>query len=267
MIEKAATKSGLLVLPITKRLMYAAIWAAFGAVGPLTPTRHPPNKPEECKKGIRKVKKQIKGDNKRIENEKKNNTEKISNLKINLEQISTSTKNQRIDLEKNIRIKSELNEELNEAIQKEKELLSGIKSLKEKISSASDLKKLLSEHKILDQEVSTLTLKLNQFHENFSSLKSAMIELKEITNDKVEPIEKELTKKEFELLRYKDNVRQNNVSINDYESRIRQSPHKLKSLNKKYLEQNRMKFQLELQLKDNLRNIELLDKKVSVFLS
>ena len=38
-------------------------------------------------------------------------------------------------------------------------------------------------------------------------------------------------------------------------------------LNKKYLEQNRMKFQLELQLKDNLRNIELLDKKVSVFLS
>ena len=222
---------------------------------------------EECKKGIRKVKKQIKGDNKRIENEKKNNTEKISNLKINLEQISTSTKNQRIDLEKNIRIKSELNEELNEAIQKEKELLSGIKSLKEKISSASDLKKLLSEHKILDQEVSTLTLKLNQFHENFSSLKSAMIELKEITNDKVEPIEKELTKKEFELLRYKDNVRQNNVSINDYESRIRQSPHKLKSLNKKYLEQNRMKFQLELQLKDNLRNIELLDKKVSVFLS
>ena len=94
-----------------------------------------------------------------------------------------------------------------------------------------------------------------------------MIELKEITNDKVEPIEKELTKKEFELLRYKDNVRQNNVSINDYESRIRQSPYKLKSLNKKYLEQNRMKFQLELQLKDNLRNIELLDKKVSVFLS
>ena len=41
----------------------------------------------------------------------------------------------------------------------------------------------------------------------------------------------------------------------------------LNGLNKKYLEQNRMKFQLELQLKDNLRNIELLDKKVSVFLS
>ena len=112
-----------------------------------------------------------------------------------------------------------------------------------------------------------MTLKLNQFHENFSTLKSATIELKEITNDKVEPIEKELTKKEFELLKYRDIIRQNNVSINDYESRISQAPNKLKSLNKKYLEQNRMKFQLELELKNNLRNIELLDKKFSVFLS
>ena len=45
MIEKAATKSGLLVLPITKKLIYVAICAAFGAVGPLTPTGQPPNKP------------------------------------------------------------------------------------------------------------------------------------------------------------------------------------------------------------------------------
>ena len=44
-IEKAATKSGSFVLPITKKLMYAAICAAFGAVGPLTPTRQPPKNP------------------------------------------------------------------------------------------------------------------------------------------------------------------------------------------------------------------------------
>ncbi len=44
-IEKAATRSGLFVLPMTKKLIYAAICAAFGAVGPLTPTRHPPKNP------------------------------------------------------------------------------------------------------------------------------------------------------------------------------------------------------------------------------
>ena len=44
-IEKAATKSGSFVLPITKKLIYAAICVAFGAVGPLTPTRQPPKNP------------------------------------------------------------------------------------------------------------------------------------------------------------------------------------------------------------------------------
>ena len=45
MIENAATKSGLSVDPIINRLINVAIWAAFGAVGPLTPTMHPPNRP------------------------------------------------------------------------------------------------------------------------------------------------------------------------------------------------------------------------------
>ena len=44
-IEKAAVKSGLFVVPITKALINKAICDAIGAVGPLTPTLHPPNKP------------------------------------------------------------------------------------------------------------------------------------------------------------------------------------------------------------------------------
>ena len=42
------------------------------------------------------------------------------------------------------------------------------------------------------------------------------MDLKEITNDKFEPIEKELTKKEVELLIYKDNGSKNNVYFNSY---------------------------------------------------
>ena len=44
-IENAATKSGSFVDPITNAPIKAAIWAAFGAVGPLTPYLHPPNIP------------------------------------------------------------------------------------------------------------------------------------------------------------------------------------------------------------------------------
>ena len=44
-MENAATKSGLFVEPTTKALINAAIWAALGAVGPLTPTMQPPNNP------------------------------------------------------------------------------------------------------------------------------------------------------------------------------------------------------------------------------
>ena len=44
-MEKAATRSGWFDVPIMKKPMNEAICAAFGAVGPLTPTKQPPNNP------------------------------------------------------------------------------------------------------------------------------------------------------------------------------------------------------------------------------
>jgi len=107
--------------------------------------------------------------------------------------------------------------------------------------------------------------KLSQFHENFSALSSALIELKASVTEKIAPIEKDILDKEYEVLKDKDIMKQNNKTIKDYELRIKQSPSKLKSLDSQYKDQNRIKFQLDLKLKESVRNLEFLKKRSEIF--
>jgi len=51
-IEKAATRSGWFDVPTIKNPIKDAICAAFGAVGPLTPTKQPPNNPPKIPPAI-----------------------------------------------------------------------------------------------------------------------------------------------------------------------------------------------------------------------
>ena len=68
-----------------------------------------------------------------------------------------------------------------------------------------------------------------------------------------------------EVLKDKDIMKQNHNTIKDYELRIKQSPSKLKSLDSQYKDQNRIKFQLDLKLKESVRNLELLKKRSEIF--
>ena len=220
---------------------------------------------EDCKKGLRKTVKLIKSDSKRLEQEGEQSEHDIMNLKLSLDQNIKSTKTQRKELEKNIRYRSSLKEVLNESIDELRTIDENISNFNNKLNSAKDLKKLLSEKNTLDQIISTLNLKIEQSHEDFKSLNSVISELKETKNQRLEPVEKEIIEREFNLLKSKDVIRQNNQLVNEYEERMKIAPNKIKTLNSTYLEHTRLKFQLDLQLKDRLRNLELLDKKASVF--
>ena len=223
------------------------------------------SKIEECEKGLRKLVKVIKSDNNSIEKEGKKSDDTITNLKQSLDQNIKSTKMQRTDLEKNIRFRFKLNEELNESIDELRSTNENISDVKNKLNSAKDLKKLLFEQKTLDQIISTLTLKVEQSNEDFKSLNHVINELKENKNQKLKPLEKEIIEREFKLLKSKDVIRQNNQLVNEYGERIKKAPNKIKNLNNVYLEQSRLKFQLELQLKDCLRNADLLNKRATIF--
>ena len=220
---------------------------------------------EYSRKTIRKIKKTIKNDTKKIDNEIRKNEESVQNLKSNLEQNKKSAKTLRAKLENNIRIKLKLNNDLIEQINEKKGIKAKIAKMENRLIASNDLKKLLMEHNSLKKEVKYLNQKLSQFHENFSALSSALIELKASVTEKIAPIEKDILDKEYEVLKDKDIMKQNNKTIKDYELRIKQSPSKLKSLDSQYKDQNRIKFQLDLKLKESVRNLEFLKKRSEIF--
>ena len=137
--------------------------------------------------------------------------------------------------------------------------------MKNRLDSSKDLKKLMMEHKSLEEELKNINLKLNQFHKNFSSLSSGLNELKQMNQDNIAPIEKDILDKEYEVLKDIDGMRENEKAIKDYSQRIKQAPLKLKNLDLQYKDQNRMKFKLELKLKESIRSLEMLKKRSEMF--
>ena len=71
--------------------------------------------------------------------------------------------------------------------------------------------------------------------------------------------------KEYEVLKDIDGMKENEKAIKDYTLRIKQAPSKLKSLDIQYKDQNRMKFKLELKLKESIRSLEMLKKRSEMF--
>ena len=110
-----------------------------------------------------------------------------------------------------------------------------------------------------------MNLKLNQFHENFSALSSGLNELKQMSQDNIAPIEKDILDKEYEVLKDIDGMKENEKVIKDYSQRIKQAPLKLKKLDIQYKDQNRIKFKLELKLKESIRSLEMLKKRSEMF--
>ena len=137
--------------------------------------------------------------------------------------------------------------------------------MKSRLDSSKDLKKLMMEHKSLKEEVKNMSLKLTQFHENFSALSAGLNELKQINQENIAPIEKNILDKEYEVLKDIDGMKENEKAIKDYTLRIKQAPSKLKSLDIQYKDQNRTKFKLELKLKESLRSLEMLKKRSEMF--
>ena len=214
---------------------------------------------------IRKIKKVIKHDTKKINSEKIKNENSIQNLKLNLEQNKKSVETLRKDLENSIRIKDSLTDELKSQIKEKDKIKAKIDTVKNRLDSSKDLKKLMIEHKSLEEEVKNMNLKLNQFHENFSALSAGLNELKQINQENIVPIEKDILDKEYEVLKDIDWMKENEKTIKDYTLRIKQAPSKLKSLDIQYKNQNRMKFKLELKLKESIRNLEMLKKRSEMF--
>ena len=214
---------------------------------------------------IRKIKKTIKHDTKKINSEKIKNENSIQNLKLNLEQNNKSAESLRKDLENSIQIKGSLTNELKSQIKEKDKIKDKIGTVKNRLDSSKDLKKLMMEHKSLEKEVKNMNLKLNQFHENFSALSAGLNELKQINQENIAPIEKNILDKEYEVLKDIDGMKENEKAIKDYTLRIKQAPSKLKSLDIQYKDQNRTKFKLELKLKESIRSLEMLKKRSEMF--
>jgi DNA repair exonuclease SbcCD ATPase subunit len=214
---------------------------------------------------IRKIKKTIKHDTKKINSEKIKNENSIQNLKLNLEQNNKSAESLRKDLENSIQIKGSLTNELKSKIKEKDKIKDKIGTVKNRLDSSKDLKKLIMEHKSLEKEVKNMNLKLNQFHENFSALSAGLNELKQINQENIAPIEKNILDKEYEVLKDIDGMKENEKAIKDYTLRIKQAPSKLKSLDIQYKDQNRTKFKLELKLKESIRSLEMLKKRSEMF--
>ena len=214
---------------------------------------------------IRKIKKPIKHDTKKINSEKIKNENSIQNLKLNLEQNNKSVETLRRDLENSIQIKDSLTNELKRQIKENDKIKAKICTMKNRLDSSKDLKKLMMEHKSLEEDVKNMNLKLNQFHKNFSALSAGLSELKQIHQDNIGPIEKNILDKEYEVLKDIDGMKENEKAIKDYNLRIKQAPSKLKSLDIQYKDQNRMKFKLELKLKESIRSLEMLRKRSEMF--
>ena len=216
-------------------------------------------------KAIQKIKRTIKHDTKKINSEKIKNENSIQSLKLNLEQNKKSAETLRKDLENSIQIKDSLTDELKSQIKEKDKIKAKVDTVKNRLDSSKDLKKLMMEHKSLGEEVKNMNLKLSQFHENFSALCSALNELKQMNQDNIAPIEKDILDKEYEVLKDIDGMKVNERVIKDYSLRIKQAPSKLKSLDIQYKDQNRMKFKLELKLKESIRSLEMLKKRSEMF--
>ena len=216
-------------------------------------------------KAIQKIKRTIKHDTKKINSEKIKNENSIQSLKLNLEQNKKSAETLRKDLENSIQIKDSLTDELKSQIKEKDKIKAKVDTVKNRLDSSKDLKKLMMEHKSLGEEVKNMNLKLSQFHENFSALCSALNELKQMNQDNIAPIEKDILDKEYEVLKDIDGMKVNERAIKDYSLRIKQAPSKLKSLDIQYKDQNRMKFKLELKLKESIRSLEMLKKRSEMF--
>ena len=89
---------------------------------------------------IRKIKKTIKHDTKKINSEKIKNENSIQNLKLNLEQNNKSAESLRKDLENSIQIKGSLTNELESKIKEKDKIKAKIGTVKNRLDSSKDLK-------------------------------------------------------------------------------------------------------------------------------